>query len=129
MTKFDHNLFSYHGGYLTYHGAYVGQKSYGETYGPENCHPSRVDMPKELFIARFRSGAPITMSQFKKQLIKRFTVEQYIAARGDGNSIEQTPLAILKNDDYDWYRNLMNKFYKREVYREDGTCDFGWDAA
>jgi len=118
MTKFDKDQFSFHGGYLMYHGPYEGQKTYGEVYGPENCHPTRVDMPKEIFIARFKyRGAPITMSQFKKQLIKRFTVEQYVAAYETGKA----PLVILEEDDFQWYRKLMNKAHGREVYREDGT--------
>lgn len=118
MTKFDKDQFSFHGGYLMYHGPYEGQKTYGEIYGPENVHPTRVDMPKEAFIARFKyRGTPITMSQFKKQLIKRFTVEEYLAALHAGKA----PLFILQEDDFPWYRNLMNKFYGREVYREDGS--------
>jgi len=108
MTKFDPKQFSFHGGYLMYHGPYEGQKTYGEVYGASECHFTRVNMPVPLFIARFKyRGAPITMGQFKKQLIKRFTVEQYVAARGDEKTLDQTPLGILQNDDPAWFRRHM----------------------
>ncbi len=112
MTKFDKNLFTNDGGYIMYRGQYEGQKTYGEVYGADKCHPTRINMPKELFIARFKyRGAPISAAKFKKQLIKRFTVEQYAAALESGKA----PLEVLREDDPTWYRNAMNDHYGREV--------------
>jgi len=54
MTQFDKEKFHYHGGYLMYHGTYEGQPSYEEVYGKDKIHPSRIGMPVELFIARFK---------------------------------------------------------------------------
>ena len=54
MTQFDKSKFTYHGGYLMYHGTYEGQPTYDEYYGKDKIHPSRIGMPVELFIARFK---------------------------------------------------------------------------
>jgi hypothetical protein len=96
MTNFDKSKFTYHGGYLEYTGTYEGQPTYDEVYGADKIHPSRVGMPKELFIARFKySGSPIKMGAFKKFLIKNFTVEEYVEMRS-GDSIDSSPLGVLQ---------------------------------
>ena len=95
MTKFDRKKFTYHGGYLEYTGTYKDQPTWDQV--APNCHPSRVGMPKELFIARFKySGGPVKMGAFKKFLINNFTVEEYVEARKD-EGIDGTPLRILQN--------------------------------
>jgi len=95
MTKFDRKKFTYHGGYLTYEGTYEGQPTWDQV--APNCHPSRVGMPKELFIARFKySGGPVKMGAFKKFLINNFTVEEYVEARKN-EGIDGAPLRILEN--------------------------------
>lgn len=95
MTKFDKTKFTYHGGYLEYTGTYEGQPTWDQV--APNCHPSRVGMPKELFIARFKyGGAAVKMGAFKKFLINNFTVEEYVEARNN-EGIDGAPLRILEN--------------------------------
>jgi len=104
MTNFDKNLFSFDSGYLYYNGSYDGQPTYGEVHGAEKCHPSRVDMPVPLFIARFRySESPITKAKFVKQLCKAFTVEEYAEAVK-----HDAPVLVLKANDPSWYSNIMD---------------------
>jgi hypothetical protein len=57
MTQFSKADFDYHGGYLTYKGA---------------------------FIARFKYRGPITKAKFLKELIKNHTVESYTNAYSFG---------------------------------------------
>ena len=110
MTQFNKANFSYHGGYLEYKGPYEGQPTYDEVYGKDKIHPSRIGMPLELFIARFKySGSPITKAKFLRELIKNFTVEEYVEARSQ-EGIESSPLEILKNKNPEWYENIMDKF-------------------
>ena len=94
MTKFDKSKFTYHGGYLEYTGTYEGQPTWDQV--APNCHPSRVGIPKELFIARFKySNSPIKMGAFKRFLVKNFTVEEYVEMRS-GNDIDSSPLKVLE---------------------------------
>ena len=64
------------------------------------------------FIARFKHKGPVTMAQFKKELIKNHTPEDYFQAMiGD----RQAPLEILKEKNPSWYEGLKSKwmsFYK-----------------
>ena len=109
MTKFNRDDFTYHGGYLEYKGPYEGQPTYDEVYGADKIHPSRIGMPKELFIARFKySGSPITKAKFLTELIKSFTVEEYVEARSK-DGIDSSPLQILANKNPAWYENIMHK--------------------
>jgi len=104
MTKFEKEMFQYNGGFLMYAGAYEGQPTYGEVYGADKCHPSRIDMPKELFVARFKySKAPITKAKFLKELIKNHTVEGYAAALASGKA----PLEVLREKNPAWYEGMM----------------------
>jgi len=110
MTKFNREDFTYHGGYLEYKGPYNGQPTYDEVYGIDKIHPSRIGMPMELFIGRFKySGSPITKAKFLTELIKSFTVEEYVEARSN-DGIDGSPLVILKNKNPAWYENIMQKF-------------------
>jgi len=110
MTNFNKKLFSFHGGYLHYNGTYEGQPTYGEVYGAEKCHPSRVNMPVPLFIARFKySGSPITKAKFVKQLCKAFTVEKY------AEEVKHTaPVLVLKENDPRWYDSIMLATLKKD---------------
>ena len=109
MTKFNRDDFTYHGGYLEYKGPYEGQPTYDEVYGDDKIHPSRIGMPMELFIARFKYKGPITKAKFLTELIKSFTVEEYVEARSK-DGIDSSPLTILKNKNPAWYENIMLKF-------------------
>ena len=106
MTKFDKSQFSYHGGFLNYTGTYEGQPTYGEFYGVEKCHPTRVNMPKEAFIARFKYSGPITKAVFIKELIKNFTVEEYVSAIEAGKA----PVEILREKNPTWYETTIAKW-------------------
>ena len=99
MTKFDKSKFTFHGGYLEYTGTYEGQPTWDQV--APNCHPSRVGLPMELFIARFKYNGPFTKAKFPKELIKSFTVEEYVEARKKEGP-EGSPLQILKNKNPEW---------------------------
>jgi len=108
MTTFNKEDFSYHGGYLMYHGDYVGSKTYDEVYGAENCHPSRVGMRREAFIARFKYKGIVTKAAFVKELIKNHTVEAYLTTLQDNKCMG--PLIVLSDANPAWYANLLEKF-------------------
>ena len=108
MTKFNRDDFTYHGGYLEYKGPYEGQPTYDEVYGADKIHPSRIGMPMELFIARFKYKGPFTKAKFLTELIKSFTVEEYVEARSK-DGIDSSPLRILANKNPAWYENIMYK--------------------
>jgi len=102
MTKFDKTRFSYHGGYLMYHGPYETAECYEK--GP-NVHPSRVGTRKPLFIARFKYRGAFTKARVQKKIMELFSVERYAKLMKDGG----TPLGILKDADPEWYYELLYK--------------------
>lgn len=55
------------------------------------------------FIARFKYKGPVTMAQFKKELIKNHTVEEYFHAL---NVERKAPFQILKEKNPSWYEGL-----------------------
>ena len=114
MTKFNRKDFTYHGGYLEYKGPYEGQPTYDEVYGKDKIHPSRIGMPHELFIARFKYKGAVTKAKFLTELIKSFTVEEYAEARSK-DCLESSPLNILKNKNPAWYDNLMHKWIAKRL--------------
>ena len=114
MTKFNRDDFTYHGGYLEYKGPYEGQPTYDEVYGADKIHPSRIGMPMELFIARFKYKGPITKAKFLTELIKSFTVEEYVEARSK-DGIDSSPLGILANKNPTWYENIMDEAFSRRM--------------
>jgi hypothetical protein len=103
MTKFEKSKFSYYGGYLNYTGTYQGQPTYAEYYGAEKCHPTRLNMPKEAFIARFKYKGPFTKATFIRELIKNHTVEEYVGALNSGKA----PLQVLREKNPTWYNKIM----------------------
>ena len=108
MTQFNKADFDYHGGYLMYRGDYEGRPVYEDS---PHVHPSNVGQGIDLFIARFKyRGSPITKAKFMKELIKNFTVEEYVEARSQ-EGFESSPLEILKNKNPEWYWKIMNVFY------------------
>jgi len=107
MTQFNKSDFNYHGGYLMYKGDYEGRPVYKDS---PHVHPSNVGRGIDLFVARFKySGSPITKAKFLKELIKNFTVEEYVEARSQ-EGLASSPLEILKNKNPEWYENIMSKF-------------------
>lgn len=113
MTQFDKTKFTYHGGYLEYTGTYEGQPTWDQV--APNCHPSRVGTPKELFIARFKySGGPFTKAKFVKELIKNFTVEEYVAERNK-EGLDSSPLQILRNKNEDWYYKVLSAWKDKQT--------------
>ena len=76
---------------MTYHGTYEGQPTYDEVYGKDKIHPSRIGMPVELFVARFKYV--FFQGSFKNFLAKNFTVEEYATRYKNGES----PLDILES--------------------------------
>ena len=92
MTKFDKNEFSYHGGYLMYHGDYEGCPIVED--GP-NVHPTRVGTRKALFVARFKYNKK-DKAGFMKFLMKNFSVEEYAEMMKE----MPAPLSVLKSKGY-----------------------------
>lgn len=78
MTAFSKEAFTFDGMYLMYEGPFEGAQAYGEAVGADRCHPSRVDMQKPAFIARFKHGRK-NWKTWVNFLVKNFTVEEYIA--------------------------------------------------
>lgn len=112
MTQFVKSKFSYHGGYLMYRGDYEGRRVYPD--GP-NVHPTMVGRGVDLFIARFKWGlTPITKSQFMKELCKSFTVEEFAEAT-TGNSLSSAPINVLKDNNPEWYENIMSKWLTKQA--------------
>lgn len=62
------------------------------------------------FVARFKHRGPFTKAKFMKELIANHTVEGYFAALKD-----KAPIVILRDANQTWYRNTINKHFKREV--------------
>ena len=89
MTKFDKNLFSYSGGFLTYGG-----------------YPER---PK--FVARFKYRGPFSMGVFKTELVKNHTPESYFAALDSGKA----PLEVLRESNPEWYEARLEKFRQKRA--------------
>lgn len=109
MTQFNKADFDYNGGYLVYRGDYEGRPVYPNK---EGVHPSNVGRGIDLFVARFKySKAPITKAKFLKELIKNFTVEEYVEARSR-EGIKGSPLEILKNKNPEWYWKIIRDFYE-----------------
>ena len=120
MTQFDKSKFSYHGGYLEYTGTYEGQPTWDEVHGADNVHPSRVGLPKELFIARFKYSGPFTKAKFLTELCKSFTVEEYVNARTGGSPFGHncnSPLDVLSEKNPVWFQNTMNKWKAKQDKR------------
>jgi hypothetical protein len=102
MTKFDKTMFNYSGGYLMYTGDYEGRPVYENNPA---YHPSRVGTAKDLFIARFKNRGPVSKAEFLKELLKNYTVEEYVAAME-----KSSPLTILKDRNPTWYETCVEKF-------------------
>ena len=119
MTQFDKSKFSYHGGYLEYTGTYEGQPTWDEVHGADNVHPSRIGLPKELFIARFKySKAPFTKAKFVAELCKNWTVEEYVQARTGGSPFghnTNSPLSVLSERNPEWFKKIMDNFKAKQM--------------
>mgnify|MGYP001128231901 FL=1 len=117
MTQFDKSKFSYHGGYLEYKGSYKGQPTYDEVYGADKIHPSRIGMPMELFIARFKYSGPFTKAKFVAELCKNWTVEEYVQARTGGSPFGHncnSPLDVLSERNPKWFKKIMDNFKTKQ---------------
>ena len=112
MTQFVKSKFSYFGGYLMYRGDYEGRPVYPD--GPR-VHPTMVGRGVDLFIARFKhGGAPFTKTQFINELCKSFSVEEYAVATSDKSNLGSSPINVLKDNNPEWYENIMNKWLKKQ---------------
>lgn len=59
------------------------------------------------FVARFKHQGPVTMAQFKKELIANHTPEEYFSLLNHSDySQRKAPLEILKAKNPSWYENL-----------------------
>ena len=121
MTKFNKSDFDYHGGYLHYTGTYDNAEVWPAiTKGGTKVHPSRVGKQKPLFIARFKHRGPFTKAKFLAQLIKNFTVEEYVEARNQ-DGLDSSPLQILRNKNEDWYYKVLFDFKAKQEARRGYT--------
>jgi hypothetical protein len=120
MTKFNKEDFSYHGGYLMYHGD-CGK--FNEYYA-EPCHSTRLGMLKEKFVARFKYSSA-DKGRFLTFLIKNFTVEEYFSARnakyGPLNN-PHSPATILAAKGY--ISATVRKGMKRNGYTIFNTASY-----
>ena len=93
MTTFNKDDFQFDGMYLMYGGnqGEVG-RTYGEIYGVDKCHPSRVNMTKEMFIARFKYGRK-NWKTWVNFIVKNFTVEEWHNLATEQNL---TPVDIMQ---------------------------------
>jgi hypothetical protein len=67
--------------------------------------------PVGTFLARFKHKGPVTMAQFKKELIANHTVEDYLQTlEHEDYSQRKAPLEILKEKNPTWYQNLKAAF-------------------
>jgi len=116
MTKFNKKDFTYHGGYLHYTGDYTDRPVWPVvSKNGVNVHPSLVGKSKDLFIARFKHSGPFTKAKFVAELLKSFTVEEYVDARNE-EGLDSSPLQILRNKNEDWYyKTIQNWKMKRGV--------------
>ena len=113
MTQFNKKDFTCYGGCLEYHGTYEGQPTWDQVYDPAKIHPSRIGVPMPLFVARFKyTGAPFTRAIFQKELIKSFTVEEYVEKRAVGG-LDSSPLRILTENNPVWAEEVMKKHNKK----------------
>jgi|TARA_R110000782_G_scaffold215803_2_gene303460 hypothetical protein len=76
-TLFKKENFTWDGMYLMYDGEYTGSKTFGEVYGADKCHPTRIDMLRPAFVARFKYGYK-PWKAWVNFLVKNATVEQYL---------------------------------------------------
>jgi len=59
------------------------------------------------FVARFKHQGPVTMAQFKKELIVNHTPEEYFGLLNHPDySQRKAPLEILKEKNPTWYEGL-----------------------
>ena len=115
MTKFNKKDFTYHGGYLHYTGDYEGRLVWPSvTKNGVNVHPSLVGKGKDLFIARFKYGGPFTKAKFMKELMKSFTVEEYVTEQNK-EGLNSSPLQILKNKNEDWYNTIIQTWKMKRI--------------
>jgi hypothetical protein len=62
---------------------------------------------KDRFVARFKHKGPVTMSLFKRELIRSHSVESYFTKL----EVEQkAPLVILKEHNPSWYNRIMSEW-------------------
>ena len=66
--------------------------------------------PKRQFVARFKHRGPVTMSQFKKELVASHKVEDYFF---DLNITRKAPLEILKDKNPAWYDKIKQAWMAR----------------
>lgn len=58
---------------------------------------------QSAFLARFKHRGPVTMNQFKKELMANWTVEDYLHQL---NVEKKAPLAILRDKNPTWYQRI-----------------------
>ena len=110
MTQFNKADFDYHGGYLMYRGDYEGRPVYEDS---PNIHPSNIGLGIDLFVARFKYGGPFPKAKFMKELMKSFTVEEYVEARSK-DTLESSPLGVLKAKNPKWYADTINAYAEKK---------------
>jgi len=67
--------------------------------------------PKRQFVARFKHKGPVTMSQFKRELVASHKVEDYFF---DLNTAHKAPLEILKEKNPTWYNKIKQDWLTKQ---------------
>ena len=144
MTKFKREDFSYHGGYLMFHGdAGSANEYYDNNVRP--CHPTRDGKRKELFVARFKYSSG-DKGRFLTFLINNFTPEEYFTLLKTPDPTNAwnnpfSPATILEAKGYisatirkgmkrkgyeDYSKAGYRNYFEKEVSSGDGDCSEYW---
>ena len=65
------------------------------------------DIFPDRFVVRFKHQGPVTMAEFKKELIANHSMEEYFGAlENEDYSQRKAPLEILKAKNPSWYEGI-----------------------
>jgi|LakMenEpi03Aug12_release.lakeMendotaPanAssembly.Ray.scaffolds.fasta_scaffold1514682_1 hypothetical protein len=72
--------------------------------------------PFGTFLARFKHRGPVTMAEFKKELIRNHTVEDYLMALENPDySKRRAPFQILSDKNPEWRNKLQMKWLNKQM--------------
>lgn len=73
--------------------------------------PNRLFKQTSEFLARFKYKGPVTMAQFKRELLASWTVEDYLYQL---NVERKAPLEILRNKNPQWYDKVKQAWLAKQ---------------
>lgn len=72
---------------------------------------NRLFKQSSEFLARFKYNGPVTMAQFKRELLASWTVEDYLYQL---NVERKAPLEILRNKNPQWYDKIKQAWLAKQ---------------